>query len=349
MSLFGVLIVNLLDFFRNSLFTHILRLHSDPGWANHVVDALTATLLEFKAFHLFSLTFGIGIAIQAERANARGVKATRFLFRRFLVLLGFGLFHMVFISNVDILMLYAVCGLFVLPFLRFRTGALVVLVVLLVSGVIPIEVGLPAENLMRAHAEEATRVYQQGSFSEILSFRWRETIEYIAPLLVMSFQKTLGLMLLGIGAWRTNVLQKPERHRRLFWTLLCCGVIATWPKLFDSFASYALAFAYAAGVFLWSSSAVSQKALAPFAAAGQMALTNYLAQSVILSFLFYGYGLGLFGRIDSAPAAVIGIALYAAQLMFSMAWLQRYRFGPVEWFWRSLTYGSWQPFRRHVR
>jgi len=345
-SLFGVLIVNLLDFFRVSLFTHILRLHTDPAWVNRTAEAFTAMLLEFKAFHLFSFTFGIGIAIQAERAGTRGIRATRFLFRRFLVLLGLGLFHMVFISNVDILMLYAVCGLFVLPVMRLPAGALVVLSVLFVSGVIPIAVGLPAEDLMRAHAEEATRVYQQGSFSEILLFRWRETVQYIAPLLVMSFQKTLGLMLLGIAAWRTNVLQQPERHRRLFWTLLCCGVIATWLRLLDGFASYALAFAYAAGVFLWSSRA--QKTLAPFAAAGQMALTNYLAQSVILSFLFYGYGLGMFGRVNSAPAALIGIALYAAQLVVSTAWLQRYRFGPVEWFWRSLTYGSWQPFRRLV-
>lgn len=81
---------------------------------------------------------------------------------------------------------------------------------------------------------------------------------------------------------------------------------------------------------------------------GRMALTNYLTQSVVLGFIFYGYGLGLFGRIGPAPAALIGVGLYVAQLFFSGFWFLHYRFGPVEWLWRSLTYGRWQPMRGGV-
>jgi uncharacterized protein len=77
-----------------------------------------------------------------------------------------------------------------------------------------------------------------------------------------------------------------------------------------------------------------------------MALSNYLAQSVVLGFVFYGYGLGLFGKLGSAPVALLVAVLYAGQLVLSRAWLRRYRFGPVEWLWRSLTYGRWQPMRR---
>ena len=66
-----------------------------------------------------------------------------------------------------------------------------------------------------------------------------------------------------------------------------------------------------------------------------MALTNYLTQSVALSFLFYGYGLGLYGRVGSAAAAGCGLSLYAAPVVFSWAWLKWSRFGPVEWIWRS--------------
>lgn len=76
-----------------------------------------------------------------------------------------------------------------------------------------------------------------------------------------------------------------------------------------------------------------------FASVGQMALTNYLTESVVLGVIFYGYGFGLFGRLESALAALIGIALYVCQLFFSRFWLHHYRFGPVEWLWRSLTYG----------
>ena len=71
-----------------------------------------------------------------------------------------------------------------------------------------------------------------------------------------------------------------------------------------------------------------------------MALTNYLMQSLIFSWLFYGYGLGLFARVPTAVAAVLGILVYWRQLHFSRTWLKRHRFGPMEWLWRRLTYGS---------
>jgi uncharacterized protein len=76
-----------------------------------------------------------------------------------------------------------------------------------------------------------------------------------------------------------------------------------------------------------------------------MAFTNYLAQSVIFGWIFYGYGLGLFGGLGAAAALAIGIAVYAAQAVASTWWLKRHRFGPVEWFWRSLMYGARQDMR----
>jgi uncharacterized protein len=83
-----------------------------------------------------------------------------------------------------------------------------------------------------------------------------------------------------------------------------------------------------------------------------MALTNYLAQSVLFSLVFYRYGyrygglgLGLFGRLGSAETALLGVGVYIAQVAWSAWWLGRYRFGPLEWAWRSLTYGARQPMR----
>lgn len=78
---------------------------------------------------------------------------------------------------------------------------------------------------------------------------------------------------------------------------------------------------------------------------GRMAFTNYLAQSVIFGFIFYGYGLGLFGRLGAAAALAIGIAVYIAQVVASAWWLKHYRFGPVEWLWRTLMYGERQDMR----
>ena len=77
-----------------------------------------------------------------------------------------------------------------------------------------------------------------------------------------------------------------------------------------------------------------------------MALTNYLSQSLISTFLFYGWGLGLSGRVGTALTIPLTLAIFAVQMLWSHAWLKRFRFGPVEWAWRSLAYGERQPMRR---
>jgi uncharacterized protein len=77
-----------------------------------------------------------------------------------------------------------------------------------------------------------------------------------------------------------------------------------------------------------------------------MALTNYLLQSIICTFIFYGYGLGLFGRVGAAVGLALTLAIFTLQIAWSNWWMSRYRYGPAEWLWRSLTYMRPQPMRR---
>jgi uncharacterized protein len=104
-----------------------------------------------------------------------------------------------------------------------------------------------------------------------------------------------------------------------------------------------LALGYAAAVIAAVSLTGGRKMLAWAAPLGRMAFTNYLAQSVIFGWIFYGYGLGQFGRLGVAATLAIGTFVYAAQVVFSAWWLRHYRFGPVEWLWRSCMYGVPQP------
>jgi uncharacterized protein len=76
-----------------------------------------------------------------------------------------------------------------------------------------------------------------------------------------------------------------------------------------------------------------------------MALTNYLTHSLLYLGLFYGFGLALLGRVGATFCLVISVAIFGAQILFSSWWLRRFRFGPAEWLWRSLTYGTRQPMR----
>ena len=366
-SLLGVLLVNLLSDFRVPLAEHILTFHTDTGRVNRLADVLVAALLEFKAISLFSLSFGAGVAVLAERASARGIDVPRFLARRFLVLLALGLCHLTLIWNGDILSLYAVCGLLLLPLLRLPVAALVVAGVTAIALTFAIPFGsvMPGEEALRAQAATATRVYARGGFGDVLAFHWAETRFLIAPLLVSTLPKTLGLMLLGLAAGRAGVLREPGRHRGLLRAVAVVGGVGGGlttaflvssassgrptpvpSVLLEAASSVPLALAYAAALLLRLRGPRARSLAAPFADAGQMALTNYLVQSVALGFIFYGYGLGMTGRLGPAAAALLGVALYAGQVAFSHAWLQRYRFGPVEWLWRSLTYGRRQPMRR---
>jgi uncharacterized protein len=97
---------------------------------------------------------------------------------------------------------------------------------------------------------------------------------------------------------------------------------------------------YMGAVVLLAQRPVWRIAMSPLASVGRMALTNYLMQSVIATTIFYGYAGGLFYRIGPAVGILIALAIYAVQVTYSAWWMARFRFGPMEWLWRTLTYGK---------
>jgi uncharacterized protein len=328
-ALFGVLMVNLLGFFRVSLFGEMLHLHPPSGTANLVVSTLVSRVLEFRAFALFAFTFGAGVAIEAGRARDRNHRPEVFLARRFAVLLTIGLLDMTLVSNVDILTLYAVCGLALLPLLRLPVSAMAVLGLAAIALPPLTDFGfrLPDENTLRLHAEAANQIYGHADFWTTTAFRRHETTEGILPLLAGSAQWTYGLMLLGMAAWRAGIIRHPEKFRPLLCSVATAGIAA---GLFRD-AKAPVALACVAVVLLW------QPRPGPVGAAGRMALTNYLMQTVAFAVVFYGFG--WFGKPAIAPTAAYGLVFYVVQLRFSVWWLARYRYGPFEWAWRCLSYG----------
>ncbi|HET8549862.1 MAG TPA: DUF418 domain-containing protein, partial [Bryobacteraceae bacterium] len=115
-------------------------------------------------------------------------------------------------------------------------------------------------------------------------------------------------------------------------------------QMIGHFAIPAISAFYGSSVLLLAIRDEWKARLAPFGAVGRMALTNYVMQSVVLANLFWLTG--LYGRVGPAIGLIPTFLLYAGQVKFSVWWLERYRFGPAEWLWRSLTYGQKQPMRR---
>ena len=115
---------------------------------------------------------------------------------------------------------------------------------------------------------------------------------------------------------------------------------------FNYWGSIFLSFAYICAVMLIVKSNLLSRLKRRLASVGQMALTNYLTQSILGTFVFYGFGLSLFGQVDRLGQFSIVIVIWLVQLIWSPLWMKRYRFGPFEWMWRTLTYWKAQPFRR---
>ena len=369
LALFGVLAMNLVTVFRVSIFAQFLPNAEPAGPLDRAVDAVLKVAVDFKALALFSLLFGAGLAIQFERL-AGNARRTILLVRRLAVLLAIGLVHLYLIWNGDILVEYALAGLVVLPFLygpRWLVAgtALLLLGLYVIMPLLPPIVPLPGRAGMAFLVAGAMRVYGTGGFFDVLAFRIHE-VPAIFPLHVMVFPRTVALFLVGVFAWRSGVLRHASANRRLLFGVATVGIllggglsVATagrelfdWPSLgrwhfpAERLGAIVLALGYAGAVIAAVSLPGGRRMLAWASPLGRMAFTNYLAQSVIFGWIFYGYGLGQFGRLGSAATLAIGVCVYVAQVVFSAWWLRRYRFGPVEWLWRSCMYGVAQPMRQ---
>ena len=368
-ALFGVMAINVATIFRVSIFERFLPDGGDGTWLDRALYSILMVGIDLKAFALFSLLFGVGLAIQYDHLSATS-RRTALLVRRLAFLMLIGAVHLVLIWNGDILFEYAIAGFVVLPFLFCRLPILtlvgtVLLAVFLVASFLPELASMPSRTWMIHNVAQATRIYGSGGIAEVLAFRIHELPAFL-PLHVFMFPRTVALMLIGAAAWRADLFQTGSRANRCLPLvavigLLAGGVLAVsqgngWLRLgwradlsLERLSTTLLACGYGAAIVWASNKARARKLLAWAAPIGRMAFTNYLMQSVIFGWVFYGYGLGLFGKLGVAAALAIGIGVYILQVVFSAYWLQRFLYGPVEWLWRSAMYGTRQPLWRNDR
>ncbi len=216
-----------------------------------------------------------------------------------------------------------------------------------------------------AGIERAIRIYGRGSYLQIARERAPGSL-YMQTMLFGTFVgwATLGRILIGMGLMKLGVFSG-ERSRRFYLVLMLLGYGLGLPLVatgasglirnqfdvvykfgggmeYNSFASILVALAHVGTLLLVYKAGAVQWLTRRLAAVGRMALSNYLAQTIICTTLFYGYGFGLFGKLDRFQLAGVVVAIWALQLWYSPIWLKHFRFGPFEWLWRTLTYGKAQ-------
>jgi uncharacterized protein len=363
-ALFGVLIVNLMTESRVSIFQQFLEAASPAGSVDRMIERFVTLGFEQKAFCLFSTLFGVGLAIQFERLAPHG-KPLHWLYRRMAVLLVFGLIHLLLIWNGDILTEYALAGFVVLPLLLLPQPALLMaalafLAIYMVGPTLLYSIPWPDSATLQQHVDEASQAYSSGSVVDVWRFSFHE-LRLIVLLHLFVFPRTLALFLFGAFLWRSGALRRLGEFRRRFMIAAIVGIGAGAglmtldergllaqlgaAQIYLNLAPVMVALGYGAAILALTQLPVTARWLRAFAPIGRMAFTNYLMQSSVFAFIFFGYGLGQFGHMRATPAFALGVAVFALQMLFSAWWLKRYRYGPVEWLWRTLMYGARQPMR----
>lgn len=335
------------------------------------IDQFTEALIDifFQAsfYTLFSILFGFGLQMLKERLIIKNIAVRPFLFRRLVILIVFGVIHAFLIWHGDILLSYGVIGLFFMAFI-YRSNKMILIWSVFMLSISVFLYTVMLYNLRTflggAHTSGihmAEKHYASDDLSVILGQNlndWLYSNSFVSYLLLAT--TLLPLFLFGMYTARKRWLHNPHEHRRklcIGWvlSLIVFFALKMGPYLYgnpvwfscvqDNIGGTASALFYLFSITLLARSPFGQKLLKPFSYVGRMSLSNYILQSFICFVLFYGVGFGLYGSIRPIEAMGIVVIVYTMQIFVSKWWLARYRFGPLEWVWRSLTYKERQPLR----
>jgi uncharacterized protein len=354
---------------------------------DRVVWAGNMLVVDGRFRSLFSILFGASMVLVIERAVAAGKTGWQVHYPRMIVLLAFGLAHFYFFWWGDILANYALVGMIAYVFWRLRTqwllaASFVALSLMYVPGLVdgigqltgPPPVEAQEDDDGAAEEQQPTpeeRAAEDKRAHQSLAAHFEFTREHMPwrPFdSVMGYGlETLGLMLLGMAGYRSGFLTGGWSRKRyaqvaaatlipafLYYGFVVQQTLRTdfaqnlyWPWAWGmpTYLHPMAAMGYAAVIML----VVRRGVLADrFAAVGRAAFTNYLGATMIGTVLFYGFGFGLFGELSRGEAWLLVPVVWAIMLLWSKWWLDRYRYGPFEWAWRSLSRWNWEPMRKRA-
>jgi len=337
----------------------------NPPWdtysqADRILQFALATLVDTKAYTLFAFLFGLGFSIQLTRAETRGVGIVPVYCRRLLALLLIGLAHALLLRNGDILVPYAVMGFFLL---LFRNASNKTLAVAAIIGLLYPYLARRAWDLTGIPFPQ--RPEMEGASYLAENYAW---IRYWYSTAITSWPASLPMFFFGLYVGRRRLIEKMADDRRSLWRVLATGLgvgvlafagrmplltMKENPFLYFAprmtlgilWSAHAWGFAafYVSLLLLLLQKRFWRQRFAPLGAVGRMALTNYLLQAIIIVPVCIGFS--LFGRVTPSIGLLLALGVWSAQVPASVWWLKRFRFGPAEWLWRSLTYGRPQPMR----
>ncbi|MEM6628326.1 MAG: DUF418 domain-containing protein [Bacteroidota bacterium] len=354
------------------------------SWVDYIVMGITNLFIRGKFFALFSILFGLSFSLQMDRAAKRGENfSLRFLWRAVL-LFSIGYVHQLFYRG-DILTIYAMLTPFLIPFYRLEKKWILIASAFFLFSIprllvfpflgntsafgihAPMEVAAPA---VKTYFE----VIQTGTLGQVFAlnadYGMRTKMDFQIGF-GGRFYLTLGYFLLGLWIGKMGLLHQLEAYKDLFRKILKWSALALIPITAIIAILFTIApqpfdfthFLHALGINFaeWINIALTlvilsaflilyqrqkwEKALNFFVPYGRMALTNYVLQSVIGTYLLFGWGLGYLNQFSQTVLFLMALLLVVLQTLFSRFWLQNFKYGPLEWLWRSATFFKFQPIK----
>ncbi|MCP1184371.1 DUF418 domain-containing protein [Paenibacillus sp. 1781tsa1] len=373
-SLAGIVLANMLAF-QYGIYGQSKPQLFGIGGADQVFLSFLMITVVGSFMPIFAFMFGFGMIKLSESLKSRDLRPKCHLARRFLLLFGIGLLHIIYLWEGDILTFYGVLGFFLLMFLNRKPKTLLIGASLLLIGAGIL--GLPASNPMNPLAAESIHmenyiiqsqdVYGSGTYQEIRDFSnngdpfgGELEVSYVLLALVLAPLMTIPMFLLGMYAARMGTFSDPRAMRRIYLRrasllipigliLKAYGVLTPqfgaegWPGIGigGTLGGALLSLGYIYAFAMLYAGRRRSCLMCRFEAVGRLSLTNYLMQSVICTTIFYGYGLGLFGSAGVFIGSMIALAVYGVQLWLSPLYLKKFSHGPVEYVLRIWTYLSW--------
>ena len=377
-ALFGVFWANLLIFSGIAYMTDAQRAALFASPLDSAAYAFERFFIENKFMGLFSFLFGVSFWLFLTRVGARGASATALFYRRIAWLFVIGAIHGWLLWCFDVLRFYALWAVLLPLFVRTAPARLLIaalaasiLVPALVSGV---QVWIPARDGPPTDFDAmALAAFADGSYRDVLVANWRYDWYLTNSVGQIAYQVALfGRLLMGLYVARTLDLSRLAAYRPLLRRVLVGGALigfagstvftaglltardtAVVPfirRFIVEGGQLGLTLAYASGLALAFLAPRSRPAIRSLVPVGRMALTLYLLQTAFGIWMFYGFAHGpaRMGTWGPAWLAALCVAGFVAQGAVARAWLDRYRFGPAEWLWRTLTYWRVQPMRKRA-
>jgi len=377
-ALLGIILANIVWFLYPAYMQEDLSFKNEwtSFWnqADYTVHTIITMFVDGKFVMLFSMLFGFGMVIMQERAAVKQLNFWGIYFRRLIVLFIFGCIHAYFIWFGDILTDYAILGFLLLLMHKLKPKAMLIISLTLYSlllgsftfGALSSDSTAPMTISMSEESRKLMQVtidaHQNGNIQELMDANLMERTFYTMRngLYVLSLGNPifylftnlpyLLMFLFGAAVAKKKWLHRFEEYRKGFfitWLLTfifggtLCWILPSFSENFSVvqyISSPLLTIFYAISLIFIYHTVKGKKVLHWLSFPGRMAFTNYIGQSIICTFLFGPFAFGVYGKLHLTTAIIIAIVIFVFQVIFSKLWLSKFRFGPLEYVWRSFTY-----------